>query len=947
MRRRSAIATVTAFVLASWLVQSTADASPSASAPDTARHGQIGTTSIADVTLLTGHTVRVSRSPDGRRSVIVIDTPPGADGSVLTFTDPAGDLHVVPREAQPFVQRGLLDPRLFNVTDLVADGYADDDRSGLPVMLAYPERVGAARVRDQAVQLRTAGTAAVRAFETAGAVAATVRKSEAADFWDAVTDPPTARTSTPDLLGPTAKIWLDGTVETTLDESVPLVGAPEAWAEGYDGTGVTVAVLDTGYDPTHPDLAGRVVGTEDFDGTDSVVDGNGHGTHVAATVAGSGSASGGSRKGVAPGADLLIGKVLANNGQGQESWVLAGMEWAAAQDADVVNLSLGSTPTDGTDPLSQAVDALTESTGTLFVIAAGNAGPSPGSVSAPGAADAALTVGNTDKTDLINRGSSRGPRRGDHAVKPEISAPGTNIVAARAAGTSLGSPVDQYYTSLTGTSMATPHVSGAAAILVQRHPEWSPARIKAALVGYAEAPASGTVFEYGSGRLDIPAALDATVVAEQSTVSFGFQPWPNADLEPMQRTVAYRNIGDAPVTLDLSVTGTHSAGTPVPSGAVSVSPTTLVVAAGQTASAKLTVVPAQIEAGDVSGVVPASVGDGDAIRTPWSYGEENERYTLTVDAIGRDGQRSTGWAMVWSESMGRSFWNLWLDGSGPQTVRLPKGDYMVLGGSTVYDDAGKLAEETIAGSPDVSLGSDRTVLLDAREGNRLAFKTPRPATPQQLQLGWTRWYEGGGSMDGWLQYSGEIPRLAVAPSAAVDDGKFEFVAGGRLVAPGEPPGQTPYLYDLLLPTPDRLPSSGTYRVAAHDLARVDTTFVGVGEDGRTTHEKRLGFSALGATSVGGTSPVEVAGPRADFVSANGTIWQSMVALPQSGDLKAPTMWDNYQTFAPGARLRTRWWGAPYSVGTDSDYSVTDAYRRANRLSILVRDYQDGEPDHWG
>ena len=77
----------------------------------------------------------------------------------------------------------------------------------------------------------------------------------------------------------------------------------------------------------------------------------------------SGAASGGSRKGVAPGADLLIGKVLANNGQGQESWVLAGMEWATAQGADVVNMSLGSTPTDGTDPLSQAVDSLTESTG--------------------------------------------------------------------------------------------------------------------------------------------------------------------------------------------------------------------------------------------------------------------------------------------------------------------------------------------------------------------------------------------------------------------------------------------------------------------------------------------------------------------------------------------------------------------------------------------------------
>ncbi|MFE2094582.1 S8 family serine peptidase [Streptomyces sp. NPDC059460] len=96
----------------------------------------------------------------------------------------------------------------------------------------------------------------------------------------------------------------------TLDQSVPQIGAPEAWAAGYDGTGTKVAVLDTGIDPDHPDVAGRVKKTQNFTDDPDAVDHHGHGTHVASTIAGSGAASGGKYKGVAPGADLYIGKVL-------------------------------------------------------------------------------------------------------------------------------------------------------------------------------------------------------------------------------------------------------------------------------------------------------------------------------------------------------------------------------------------------------------------------------------------------------------------------------------------------------------------------------------------------------------------------------------------------------------------------------------------------------------
>ncbi|WP_197322314.1 S8 family serine peptidase, partial [Saccharomonospora sp. NB11] len=126
----------------------------------------------------------------------------------------------------------------------------------------------------------------------------------------------------------------------TLAESVPQIGAPEAWDSGLTGEGVRVAVLDTGIDADHPDLADAVVEAEDFTGSGNTDDGQGHGTHVAATILGDGSASDGRYRGVAPDAELVVGKVLDDDGFGQESWILAGMEWAA-ENASVVNMSLG------------------------------------------------------------------------------------------------------------------------------------------------------------------------------------------------------------------------------------------------------------------------------------------------------------------------------------------------------------------------------------------------------------------------------------------------------------------------------------------------------------------------------------------------------------------------------------------------------------------------------
>jgi hypothetical protein len=150
---------------------------------------------------------------------------------------------------------------------------------------------------------------------------------------------------------------------------------PQASAKEVELLQLDDQSLELLVDAEHPDLQGQVTAAENFTTSDDG-DGNGHGTHVASIVAGTGDGSDGLRTGVAPGATLVDGKVLGDGGSGLLSWVIAGMEWAALEvGADIVNLSLGASPTDGSDPVSQSVNQLTETTGTLFVVAAGNFGP--------------------------------------------------------------------------------------------------------------------------------------------------------------------------------------------------------------------------------------------------------------------------------------------------------------------------------------------------------------------------------------------------------------------------------------------------------------------------------------------------------------------------------------------------------------------------------------------
>jgi len=330
------------------------------------------------------------------------------------------------------------------------------------------------------------------------------------------------------------RIWLDFRVHALLDVAVPSIGADVVWKAGLSGRGVRIAIIDTGIDPDHPDFADRVsaavslVDTVTYRPhshrrrlTRSTVDGNGHGTHVAGIAAGNGSASGGRFRGVAPEAELLVAKVLADDGSGDASDVIAGLEWALDQGAQVACLSLGGSQAgDGTDALSTLCDELAEM-GLVICVAAGNSGPAPATIGPPGCAREVITVGAAEVTadsaiaPRVAEFSSRGPTT-DGRVKPDLLFPGVGIASCRAANGTMGDPVadfPQYYVRASGSSMAAPFAAGAAALILEAHPGATPREVRQALCSSARNLQADPNAQ-GSGLAQVAASLNATPVTQ-------------------------------------------------------------------------------------------------------------------------------------------------------------------------------------------------------------------------------------------------------------------------------------------------------------------------------------------------------------------------------------------------------------------------------------------------
>jgi subtilisin family serine protease len=268
-----------------------------------------------------------------------------------------------------------------------------------------------------------------------------------------------------------------------LDISVPSIRANDVWNLGYDGSDVTIAILDTGISQSHPDLEGQVILEQDFTGEGITWDTDGHGTHVAGIVAGTGASSNGVYRGVAPGAKLLDARVMNSSLKMEITWFENAIAWAVDNGADIISCSLavfwkrGETQirTDGTLAPSPAADAAVAQ-GVAFVAAAGNyheEGNPENYIGAPGDAFNVITVGVSDDEgsesiddDTLPWWSSRGPT-GDDRIKPDVVAPGVDIMS-----TSADYSAGDDYEPRSGTSMATAHVAGVAALMLQARPDW-------------------------------------------------------------------------------------------------------------------------------------------------------------------------------------------------------------------------------------------------------------------------------------------------------------------------------------------------------------------------------------------------------------------------------------------------------------------------------------------
>jgi subtilisin family serine protease len=716
---------------------------------------------VHTVTLVTGDVVRLSTLADGRQTATV------AEGKGFRISERGGDLYAVPDEALPHVRAGRLDEALFNLTDLVADGYDDGARTTLPLIVAG-ERAEPLAARGGATRRRV--------LPSIDGVAVAANKSRVDDLWDSIVDGPSTFSSG------VRKVWLDRKMRATLSDSVPQIGAPAAWRAGYDGAGVKVAVLDTGYDPTHPALRGRVAAAANLTEEPDAVDGFGHGTHVASIVAGRATNAGaGGDSGVAPGARLLVAKVLDSAGIGEMSWVIAGMEWAVSQGARVVNLSLGTTAELGPDPATDAIDALTASSGALFVVSAGNSGPGLRTVNSPGTADAALTVGAVDDHDALAGFSSRGPRLGDAAPKPEITAPGVGIVAARAAGTSLGEVVDARSVAVSGTSMAAPHVAGAAALVAQRHPDWSATQIKAALVSSARPNGDTAAWAQGAGRVDVAAALDSPVLADPPTVNLGRVAAGAAD---PSATVTYRNTGTTAVTLSLSAEAAAT-GAEARAARLAVTPSRLTVPAGGVARATVRLDTAATTPGQYAGVLTALAGDR-RLRTPLGFNLSAPLGKLTVAVSNHDGGSPPGahsTVLLWNLDDEERYYAYFPNGSRTTTLELPRGRYALFGIVYREDEAGYEREATLLTDPQLEVTADRSVEFDGRTASQLRVDTHRPTSAASLGIAWQRVTATQSLLEGYAFNTEVLKKVYAVSSQPPSLGTFRFLTRLDLAAP--------------------------------------------------------------------------------------------------------------------------------------------------------------------
>ncbi|WP_109509135.1 S8 family peptidase [Nocardioides speluncae] len=932
---RVTLVAVTAAALATSSLRASAEPNAPASAPQ----GAGAADNVSTVTLLTGDRVTVTKPFRGEPTYVVAPAP-GADRDGVTFevSSVDGATYIMPSDVAALTGAdGVLDTELFNVTRLIAEGFDDRHADSLPLIVQRadgkePTAIDGLSSEEPVDVLRAHSgeldkdATAVLGEELGDAGTVPVTPRDRGEVSEGTVVPDTQLDSRAGDLAGVSRIWLNGSTKAAAwDANLTQVGAPTAWDGGVTGVGVKVAVLDTGIDSDHPDLVGQVAATANFSRSPSMTDVKGHGTHVAGTIAGTGALAPGVRRGVAPGATLLIGKVLGDDGFGDLAASVRGMEWAVENGARVVNMSLGSAPTDGTDPVSLALNELSASSGALFVVAAGNTGPGANTVSAPSTADAALSVAAVDATGTVAGFSSRGPRIGDDGFKPEIAAPGVSITAPRSSDMP-GAPGD--YATFSGTSMATPHVAGVAAMLAQEHPNWTGQQIKSALMATA-APAAGGPAAVGAGQVFAPDALATAVVPSTGNVHVNL----GDDDTAVTREVAYTNTGTADTTVRLGVSGN-------PSTTLTVTPVELALAPGETGTVSVTVDGTAVDpAAPFSGAVIATPGQGPVLRTPVTA---TRARWVTATALTTTGAPAPGTFVTVLNHDDGTFASGRTDAQGRLRIAVHPGRLAVTGTIQEPAENGSISSlvttDVPAGETEARLDAAATVPagaevpLNTREEMALILlmrinDTTRTATSNGLIAG---------GAYGQIQPG----RLRISPTPDSPTGSVRLDEHWILANADSDNrvGDATTLYDLVF---DRrtVPADPVHRLDAGDvkrLARVDADLHAPAQE----HRGQFATTAIGEQIIGlnVTTPSYVQLPRAQkrFVTADGVLWTQLAFAnftvargSLSMDLRPIR-----REYAAGGRYTESFWGGP--LGAAAAAGIT----RRGTATTLTAAFED-------
>ncbi|MET9971870.1 S8 family serine peptidase, partial [Streptomyces sp. NPDC006356] len=550
--------------------------------------------------------------------------------------------------------------------------------------------------------------------------------------------------------------------------------------------------------------------------------------------------------------------------------------------------------------------------GILFAIAAGTEGEGGNStVGSPGSAADALTVGAVDDKDRLASFSSRGPTA-DGGLKPDVSAPGVDITAASAKGSVIAREYGEKpagYVTISGTSMATPHVAGAAALLKQQHPGWSFTELKAAITASSKA-GDYAAFQGGAGRVQIDRAIAQTVVAEASSLEFPVQRWPHTDDTPVTRQLTYRNTGTKDVTLALSATARDPRGKAAPAGLFTLGSSKVTVPAGGKASVGVTVNTKL--GGTLNGGYSARVtatGGGQSVGTAVGVMRETEHYDVTLKYVDRPGQNPKHRASLTSgDSAEGTSWLSSDSTDGTATIRVPKGSHSL-------ESVSAKNLSTFAGgvdwlvAPRLNVTKDMTVTLDLNKAQSPDIRVPdRAAKPKSAWVSY-KYYAGPSGQNGSGILAGSFSDIRVAHVGPAVDNLSQTWSGQWTKGPAAE-------YDIATAAPVRQVKGAFVR----HYKRGDFATLNIGM-GASAPGKRgavtltasvpdgFGFRSAFADAV----PQKLPGTRTYHVSAGGGVQWRPDFYQYSGRLDADgnpvaevsSSVDDYLKLKPGRTYRQR------------------------------------------